>query len=105
MVSLVGIPPLVGFFAKLVVLQAAVLAGWGWMLVVALSTSVVSGAYALRVVKTMYIDSPEAGAEELEPETPALRGSLLVAAGATVFLGVLAQPLLHIATAAGGNLP
>ena len=105
MLSLVGLPPLVGFFAKVVVFQAAVLAGWGWMLVIAVTATVVGAAAAFRVVKVMYVDLPEPGAEELEPEPPALRGALVAAAGATVFLGVLAQPLLHVASAAAGNVP
>jgi NADH-quinone oxidoreductase subunit N len=99
------VPPLVGFFAKLVVFQSAVLAGWGWMLVIAVAATVVSAGYYLRVVKAIFIDSPEPGAEELEPETPALRGSLAAAAAATVFLGILAQPLLHIASAGAIGLP
>jgi proton-translocating NADH-quinone oxidoreductase chain N len=105
MVSLIGVPPLVGFFAKLVVFQSAVLAGWGWMLVVAVTATVVSAAYYLRVVKVIFIDSPEPGAEELEPEPLALRGALAATAGATVFFGILAQPLLHIASAGAIGLP
>ncbi|HET9052049.1 MAG TPA: NADH-quinone oxidoreductase subunit N [Candidatus Dormibacteraeota bacterium] len=105
MVSLIGVPPLVGFFAKLVVFQAAALTGWGWLVVLAVTATVVSAAYYLRVLRVIYIDAPAEGAEDLEPEPPILRGSLAAAAAATVFLGVLAQPLLHVATAGGGSLP
>ena len=61
MFSLAGIPPLVGFFAKLSVLQALVLAGGSvhiGMAVFAVLMSLVGAFYYLRVVKVMYFDAP-----------------------------------------------
>ncbi|NBX05247.1 MAG: NADH-quinone oxidoreductase subunit NuoN [Betaproteobacteria bacterium] len=61
MFSLAGIPPLVGFFAKLSVLQALVLAGGGvhiGLAVFAVLMSLVGAFYYLRVVKVMYFDAP-----------------------------------------------
>ena len=60
MFSLAGIPPLVGFHAKLGVLQAAVNAGHVAIAVAAVLFSLIGAFYYLRVVKTMYFDEPEA---------------------------------------------
>jgi len=59
MASLAGLPPLVGFFSKLYVLQAAIDAGWMWLAVVAVVMAVVGAFYYLRVIKMMYFDEPE----------------------------------------------
>ena len=58
MLSLAGLPPTVGFYAKFVVLSAAVNAGWIWLAVAAVILSVVGAFYYLRVVKLMYFDEP-----------------------------------------------
>ena len=59
MLSMAGIPPTVGFFAKLSVLQALVDAGLVWVAVVAVLLSVVGAFYYLRVIKLVYFDPPE----------------------------------------------
>jgi NADH-quinone oxidoreductase subunit N len=56
MFSLAGIPPTIGFYAKFAVIQAAVDAGFVWLAVVAVMTSLVGAFYYLRVVKLMYFD-------------------------------------------------
>ena len=61
MFSLAGIPPTVGFYAKLAVLQALVstnLASYIWLAVIAVMLSLVAAYYYLRVVKVMYFDEP-----------------------------------------------
>jgi len=58
MFSLAGIPPTIGFYAKLSVLQAVVNAGMTWVAVAAVVLSVVGAFYYLRVVKVMYFDGP-----------------------------------------------
>jgi NADH-quinone oxidoreductase subunit N len=59
MFSMAGIPPFVGFFAKLAVLEALVKVDLIWLVVVALVLSVIGAYYYLRVVKMMYFDAPE----------------------------------------------
>ena len=59
MFSLAGIPPLVGFYAKLFVLQALVHAGFTAVAVYAVIMSLIGAYYYLRVVKVMYFDAPE----------------------------------------------
>ena len=62
LLSMAGIPPLAGFYAKLAVWSAAVSAGWTWLAVVAGLFSVIGAYYYLRVVKLMYFDAPDADA-------------------------------------------
>ncbi len=61
MMSLAGIPFLVGFYAKLAVLQAAISAGLVWLAVLAVIFAVIGAFYYLRVVKYVYFDKPEQG--------------------------------------------
>jgi len=62
MFSLAGVPPTVGFYAKLAVLQSLVstnLTGYIWLAVVAVLLSLVAAYYYLRIVKVMYFDEPK----------------------------------------------
>lgn len=58
MVSMAGVPPAVGFFAKLSVLQAIVRVDLVWLAVFAVIFSVIGAFYYLRIVKVMYFDKP-----------------------------------------------
>ncbi len=58
MVSLAGIPPFLGFWAKLMVLGAAVQGGMLWLALLGVLAAVVGCFYYLRVVKVMYFDEP-----------------------------------------------
>jgi NADH-quinone oxidoreductase subunit N len=58
MFSLAGVPPFVGFFAKLSVLEAVLEAGYTWLVVYAVLMSVIGAFYYLRIVKLMYMDAP-----------------------------------------------
>jgi len=61
MFSLAGLPPTVGFYAKLAVLQALVstnVAAYIWLAVIAVLLSLIGAFYYLRIVKTMYFDEP-----------------------------------------------
>jgi NADH-quinone oxidoreductase subunit N len=62
MLSLAGVPPTVGFYAKLSIFQAVIGAGLLWVAVPAALFVVVGAFYYLRVVKLMYFDEPAAGA-------------------------------------------
>ena len=54
--SFVGIPPLIGFFAKQMVLSAALDSGYIFLALVAILTSVISAVYYIYIVKTMFFD-------------------------------------------------
>ncbi|MEO8101945.1 MAG: NADH-quinone oxidoreductase subunit NuoN [Betaproteobacteria bacterium] len=58
MFSMAGIPPFLGFWAKLAVLEGALNAGYLWLVVFAVLMSVIGAFYYLRVVKLMYFDAP-----------------------------------------------
>ncbi len=61
MFSLAGVPPLVGFYAKLSVLQALLQVGGAahlWLAVFAVLMSLIGAFYYLRIVKVMYFDAP-----------------------------------------------
>jgi NADH-quinone oxidoreductase subunit N len=97
MFSLAGVPPMVGFYAKLAILQALVstgVPGYLWLAVIAVLLSLVGAFYYLRVVKVMYFDEP------VHPE-PLQRGAgvsaLLALNGAAVLLfGILPGGLMAI---------
>jgi NADH-quinone oxidoreductase subunit N len=59
MFSMAGIPPTVGFYAKLSVLNAVMQSGHVWLAVMAVLFSLIGAFYYLRIVKLMYFDAPE----------------------------------------------
>ena len=97
MFSLAGLPPTVGFYAKLVVLQAVVstnVAGYIWLAVAAVVLSLVGAYYYLRVVKVMYFDEPA----DTRPivSTGDVRAVLSINALAVLVLGVLPGGLMTL---------
>ncbi len=98
MLSLTGIPPLGGFVGKLYVFTAAMHAGLVWLVVIAALNSVVSAAYYLGVVRTMYFDN--APADVLPPARPYAAVVVAVAAVVTILLGVAPSPVLGSAARA-----
>jgi NADH-quinone oxidoreductase subunit N len=97
MFSLAGIPPTVGFYAKLAVLQALVSTNNPahlWLALVAVGLSLVGAFYYLRVIKTMYFDAPT----DLSPVvTPRGAGALLSLNGAAVLvMGLLPGGLMGV---------
>ena len=57
--SFVGIPPLIGFFAKQMVLSAALDSGYVFLTLIAILTSVISAVYYLNVIKQIFFYKPE----------------------------------------------
>jgi NADH-quinone oxidoreductase subunit N len=94
MFSMAGVPPTVGFYAKLSVLQAALQAGFVWLVVAAVLLSVIGAFYYLRVVKLMYFDAPQDDSPiRAQPDvklTLGLNGLAILA------LGILPEPLLAL---------
>jgi len=95
MFSLAGLPPLVGFYAKLGVLQAAIGAGHLWIAVLAVVFSLIGAFYYLRVVKTMYFDEPE-GAQPAIEATLGQRSVMSVNGILIVALGILPGGLMAV---------
>jgi NADH-ubiquinone oxidoreductase chain 2 len=57
--SFVGIPPLIGFFAKQMVLSAALDSGYIFLTLVAILTSVISAVYYLNIIKEVFFDKSD----------------------------------------------
>jgi NADH-quinone oxidoreductase subunit N len=100
MFSLAGIPPTVGFYAKLVVLQALLGDRLLWLAVVAVLLSLVGAFYYLRVVKVMYFDEPPVGAPAPIAATSDMRVALSINGALVLVLGLLPQYLLRLCTEA-----
>ncbi len=62
MFSMAGVPPTVGFYAKLSVLQAVINVDMLWLALVAVFFSIIGAFYYIRLVKLMYFDAPESDA-------------------------------------------
>ncbi|MDD2893850.1 MAG: NADH-quinone oxidoreductase subunit NuoN [Halothiobacillaceae bacterium] len=94
MLSMAGIPPLAGFYAKLAVLQAAFQAGFVKVVVFAVVLSVVGAFYYLRIIKLMYFDAPESHA----PITAGPDTALLISINglSVLLIGLLPNALLSI---------
>lgn len=94
MFSMAGVPPTVGFYAKLSVLQAALQAGFVWLVVAAVLFSVIGAFYYLRIIKLMYFDAPQ---DEVPVKAEGDMAMLMSANGLAVLaLGILPQPLMAL---------
>jgi NADH-quinone oxidoreductase subunit N len=103
MFSLAGIPPLFGFWPKLVVFTAAVQSGFVALAVAAILGTVIGAYYYLKIVKVMYMDEPAAPyARVREP----IQGFLILLAAVIVSpLGyLLIGPLTALSERAAGTL-
>lgn len=94
MFSLAGIPPLWGFYAKLLVLRATIDAGFLWLAIIAIITAMIGLFYYLRVVKVMYFDDPEEGSELAPVDDKPLRWVLSLNGLALLGVGLYWGPLL-----------
>jgi len=94
MFSMAGVPPTIGFYAKLSVLQAALQAGFLWVVVAAVLFSVIGAFYYLRIIKLMYFDAPL----DQAPIKPEGDMAMLMSTNgfAVLALGLLPQPLMAL---------
>jgi NADH-quinone oxidoreductase subunit N len=95
MFSLAGVPPFVGFWAKLRIIQALWETNHLWLVMLAVTMSVVGAYYYLRVVKLMYFDEPTSTPPAAARE-PGVRFALGLNAAAALALGLLPGPLLDL---------
>ncbi len=121
MLALAGMPATVGFIGKLYLIEALVESDYTWLAVFIAVGTMISVAYYLRVIAAMWM-RPEG--EGLAGATPAIAGAspeadpidpaagrrwylvapALLAAAATVFFGIIPQPLVDFAARAGASL-
>jgi NADH-quinone oxidoreductase subunit N len=95
--SLAGIPPLVGFYAKLAVLQALLVSGSGMYIglaIFAVMMSLVAAFYYLRVVKVMYFDAPITATTVAAPAD--VRVVLTINGALVLVLGILPGGLMTL---------
>src|SRR3954452_20109183 len=94
-----GFPPLAGFIAKWYVFSAAIKAGYTWLAIIGVLTSVVSVFFYLRIVVMMYM-TPSGETIAQFPSVPKIAGAALVASAIVIFyLGVLPARVLDMAAA------
>jgi len=128
MLALAGLPPTAGFIGKLYLIEALVDADWTWLGVMIAVGTMISLAYYLRVVAVVWMSpDPEAStADQIKtPDLPSalagastgtefddakadrrwyLIGPAILGAAATIFFGVIPQPLVEFAQHAGDAL-
>jgi len=129
MLALAGIPATAGFIGKFYLIDASVQGGYTWLGVVIVIGSMISLGYYLPVIAAMWMRTEEAG--EQQPASPAPGGLpalaggsseldddrgenagsqpevvfvALLAAAATIFFGIIPQPLFDLVNHAGGAL-
>ena len=94
MFSTAGVPPFVGFWAKIAVLGAVVDVGLVWLAAVAVLLSVVAAFYYLRIIKLMYFDEPTDAVDIQAGGT--LRAVLSANGVAVLALGIFPSLLLDL---------
>jgi len=94
MASLAGVPPLFGFFSKLLVLKAAIDGGMLWLALVAIAFAIIGMYYYLRVIKVMYFDPPADNTALVLPSDTPLRWVLSLNGVALLALGLFWGPLI-----------
>ena len=130
MLALAGLPATAGFIGKLYLIEALVEGSYTWLAVFIAVGTMISLAYYLRVVAAMWMTPGESApglaatgvggpgtapvisgaspeADPVDPEAGRrwyLLAPAVIAAGATIFLGVIPQPLVDFATHAGASL-
>ena len=96
--SFIGVPPLAGFTAKLLLFAVAIEVGYGWLAIVAAINTVISIFYYVRVLAPSYFDTAP-GALPVLGRWAAW--GTLAAAGAVVLTGIVAEPFLQAFAEAG----
>jgi len=103
LLSLGGFPPTAGFIAKWYVFTAAVKAGYTWLAIIGVLTSVISVFFYLRVVVMMYMTTTDAPARF--PAIPRIVAAALIVSAMLIFyLGVLPARVLDLAAASIAKL-
>jgi NADH-quinone oxidoreductase subunit N len=121
MLSLAGIPATAGFIGKIYLIEAVVNGGYAWLGVIIVIGSMISLGYYLRVIAAMWMrESPEGvtalaangrpviagGSEEAPGDGRNIEVALVALAFglATVFFGIVPQPLYDLAHHAASSL-
>ena len=93
--SLTGIPPTVGFFAKLYVLPPRSTPGLVWLAVAIVLNAALAAFYYLRVIVYMYMREPEADPAPIDEHRASARSRLALSVGGVLALGVFPEPIVN----------
>ena len=102
MLSLIGIPPTVGFIGKVYLFSAAIDSGLTWLAIFGVLNSVVSAYYYLNIVKIMFMGSPEENHDN-EGDSISIKIGFITtisAAAATFIFGLYPAPIIDLANTA-----
>ena len=102
LLSLTGIPPTVGFMAKLFIFFAAVKVGLTWLAVIGVVNSVVSAYYYFKVIRVIYTDVPEQ--PNLINVSTNLKIAMMITASGVIVGGLWPDLVLHFAEIASKNI-
>jgi NADH-quinone oxidoreductase subunit N len=102
LLSLAGLPPLVGFFSKLYLFWAVAQGGLYWLLFVGVVNSAVSLYYYARVIRQMYLVEPAVDKPVIVDIAPAL--SLLTASAGVLIVGLLSGVFIPFAVQAAAAI-
>jgi NADH-quinone oxidoreductase subunit N len=100
MFSMAGVPPTVGFMAKLLVLESVIRVDLWWLALIAVFFSIIGAFYYLRIIKLMYFDKPDTDAPLVA--SAGARAALSVNGLAVLVLGLFPATLLSVCQAAFG---
>ncbi|MBI2819362.1 MAG: NADH-quinone oxidoreductase subunit N [Acidobacteria bacterium] len=104
LLSLIGIPLTGGFLGKFYVFRAALRADLIWLTVFGVLNSAIASYYYLRILVSMYMQTPESDAPVARPGA-ATQGVLVMCTVATFLLGIFPQPVLRLVTRAARWFP
>ena len=102
LLSLAGVPPLVGFFGKFLLIDATIKAGYWWIATVAILNVVVALYYYLSVIKVAYVNPPVS--EERITVPKAIKATLYACVVVIILLGLFQNPLYESARVAAAAL-
>jgi NADH-quinone oxidoreductase subunit N len=98
--SLIGVPPTGGFFAKFYVFRASLAAGLNWLTILGLLNSAVAAYYYLRILVAMYMKEPGDSLLDLPSMAPSTRAVFWTTALASLALGLYPSVVLRFAVLA-----
>jgi NADH-quinone oxidoreductase subunit N len=104
LLSLLGMPPTVGFMAKVVVFGSAINANLTWLAVIGVVNTVIAAYYYLRVIRAIVFEDPAEGSPSFSADKPVLVAAGVAAVGAGVF-GLAPFLLLEFAESALSIIP
>jgi NADH-ubiquinone oxidoreductase chain 2 len=91
--SMAGIPPMIGFFAKLMVIYSATHSGYLFLAIIAILVSVISAAYYLRVIRVIFFDTPQFTETPAWGVRPNGNNSMIIGTLTLLILLFIANPL------------